>query len=1304
MTALLLSSAGAAVGGFLGGPIGALLGRAAGALAGNAVDQRLFGNGAKRSVEGPRLSDLSVQGASEGEPIAKVYGRARIAGQMIWATRFEEDTTIETSGGKATSLAGNVGGSSTSTSYTYFANFAIGLCEGPIAHIGRIWADGKILNREALTFRIYKGNETQDPDPLIQAKQGTLDVPAYRGLAYIVFERLPIGAFGNRIPQLTFEIIRPIGQLEEQLRGVCLIPGATEFGYHTVPVTRRGALGDSVSENAHSGLARTDLLASLDELQALAPNLASVSVIVPWYGTDLRMGQCLVKPGVDNAVKTTTGATWSVSGLSRASAHVVSQVDGRAAFGGTPADASVIAAITELKSRGLAVTLTPFLLMDIPAGNTLPDPYTGAGSQPVFPWRGRITCAPAPGQAGTPDATSAINAQVNAFFGTVTPAHFIVTGSTVTYTGPAQFSYRRQVLHLAAMAKAAGGVAVFVIGSELKGMTRLRSAAQTYPVVAALVALAQDVRTLLGSSTKITYAADWTEYGAFTPPGSTDVLFPLDALWASSAIDAVGIDFYPPLTDWRDEETHLDGVIAADPLDAAYLQSRLNAGEAYDFYYASDEARAAQTRLPISDTAYGKPWTYRPKDIQNWWRNAHIERLSGTETGTPTAWTAQSKPVYFLETGIPAVDLGSNQPNVFPDAKSSEGALPYGAQGKRSDAVQRRALEAIHAFFDPTNINAATQNPLSTVYAGRMLDTSRTHVWAWDARPWPTFPSANDVWGDGDNWRTGHWLNGRLGSAPIDRLAALISSQFSGPLFDCAQLTSVATGYVIDRAMSGRAALEPLSAAFAVDIVESGNVLRCRPYALLKPDFTLARDECADDKQTEALSVTRAQETELPRAVQITVSDADMDFRRTTVNARLPVAKSDRELRQDFALVMPPEDAQASAEDVLHQAWIGRETIKFKLPLSALKYEPGDLIKIEDDARQLLCRITRIEQDSARRIEARAVESGLHARGALPPRQFVSARPQTYAAPHVLIMDLPTLTGEAPHQPYIAATASPWPGRLNVMKLSSGTYVNVAEITRRAMIGMTTTALNTGCVWRQIKAQSFDCVISSGTLQSVSDEALLEGGNLAAVQHSDGQWELIQFKNAEIIGTKAYRLSGLLRGQFGTETLAAYSIPSGANFVLVDSALVKLPVALSDIGREASFQIAPQGATSGDVATALTITPQAVGLLPFAPVQPRLSRSSSGVTLKFTRRTRLDGDSWELVDVPLNEASERYDVSVLNGGTIVRTFSTSTPSIFYSAAEEIADFGSAQFSLHFQIWQLSDVKGHGRVLDVTLST
>ena len=64
------------------------------------------------------------------------------------------------------------------------------------------------------------------------AKEG--EAPAYRGLAYVVFERLPLADFGNRIPQLSFEIVRPVGALERMARAVTLIPGTTEFGYEPV--------------------------------------------------------------------------------------------------------------------------------------------------------------------------------------------------------------------------------------------------------------------------------------------------------------------------------------------------------------------------------------------------------------------------------------------------------------------------------------------------------------------------------------------------------------------------------------------------------------------------------------------------------------------------------------------------------------------------------------------------------------------------------------------------------------------------------------------------------------------------------------------------------------------------------------------------------------------------------------------------------------------------------------------------------------------------------------------------------------
>src|SRR5207302_1941150 len=110
--------------------------------------------------------DLDVMASTEGAPIARVYGRARLAGQVIWATKLEEVISFrsDTEGGKGGPTA-----TTNTTTYTNFANFAVGLCAGPIGRIGRIWAEGKPLDLVGLTVRTYTGSESQTPDPLIVA-------------------------------------------------------------------------------------------------------------------------------------------------------------------------------------------------------------------------------------------------------------------------------------------------------------------------------------------------------------------------------------------------------------------------------------------------------------------------------------------------------------------------------------------------------------------------------------------------------------------------------------------------------------------------------------------------------------------------------------------------------------------------------------------------------------------------------------------------------------------------------------------------------------------------------------------------------------------------------------------------------------------------------------------------------------------------------------------------------------------------------------------------------------------------------
>ena len=226
-------------------------------------------------------------------------------------------------------------------------------------------------------------------------------------------------------------------------------------------------------------------------------------------------------------------------------------------------------------------------------------------------------------------------------------------------------------------------------------------------------------------------------------------------------------------------------------------------------------------RTPITDGA-GKPWVFRFKDLKSWWSNAHYNRPGGIESGTPTAWVPQSKPIWFTEVGCPAVDKGANQPNVFVDPKSAESALPYYSRGLRDDLIQRRYLQAIHEAFDPAHPDyIAGANPTSSSTARRMVDLAHIHVYAWDARPYPAFPANANAWGDGANWRLGHWLNGRIASQPLPALIAALLADYGFTDFDTAELDGMVPGFVVDRVMSAREALQPLELAFFFDAVES---------------------------------------------------------------------------------------------------------------------------------------------------------------------------------------------------------------------------------------------------------------------------------------------------------------------------------------------------------------------------------------------------------------------------------------------------------------------------------------------------
>jgi hypothetical protein len=1278
MATILLSAAGAALGTSLGGTVLGLsataAGRFVGASLGRAIDQRLLGEGSE-AVETGRLERIRLTGAGEGAPIPRVFGRMRVGGHVIWASRFTEVVTTEGGGGgKGAPRRPEV------RRISYRVSLAVALCEGEIAGVGRVWADGAEIAPADLEMRVHTGARDQRPDPLIEAIEGPGQTPAYRGTAYVVLEALDLGRFGNRVPQFSFEVIRheqpdrPGAEVDvaRSVRGVALIPGTGEYALATEPVALPVDRGRWRMANVNTPLGVADLPASLDAMGRELPDCRAVSLVVSWFGDDLRCGDCTLRPRVEQTEADGREMPWTVSGLSRAEAGRVPAKDGRALYGGTPADAAVVQAIRALRESGRAALFYPFVLMTQTEGNTRPDPWTGAESQPVLPWRGRITASVAPGRAGSPDGTAQADAEVAAFFGTAAAADFTVGDGVVHYHGPEEWSFRRFILHYAALCAAAGGVEAFCIGTEMRGLTQIRGA-QGFPAVAALRALAGEVRALLGPEVKLGYAADWSEYWGYQPPDAPgDRYFHLDPLWADDTIDFVGIDNYMPLSDWRDGADHLDAHRGAIH-DLDYLKSNVEGGEGYDWYYRSEEARAAQIRTPITDGAHGEPWVWRVKDIRGWWENAHFERIGGVRQPAPTPWAPRSKPVWFTEIGCPAVDKGTNQPNKFLDPKSSESALPHFSDGRRDETIQAQYIRALTAYWrDPAN------NPVSEVYGGRMVDMDRCFVWAWDARPFPWFPQTREVWADGDNYARGHWLNGRASGRSLASVVGEICDAAGLAAHDTARLFGHVRGYLEAEGGTARAALQPLMLAHGFDAVERDGALRFLPRETERAALLAPEALAESDRLEGTVEATRAAEAEQSGRVRVRFTVADGDFEAAAEEAILPGEPSRQVAEAALPLALTRGEGRLVAERWLAEARVARDGLRLALPPSAWALGAGDVIRLGPEAARF--RIDRVEQGEVRLAEAVRMEPSVYRPAGVaerPPRlaPFVPAVPVT-----ALFLDLPLLRGdEVAHAPHVAATAAPWPGRVALYEAAEDAGYALSELIEApAAIGVTEGPLAAAPAGRIDRGPALRVRMLSGRLAATDDAGLLAGLNAFAIgDGSPSNWEILQVRDAEMIAPDTWLLSHRLRGQAGSDGIMPDRWPEGAWIVALDGVprQIDLSPAFRDVARH--WRVGPAGRAYDDPSyTHHVLAFAGEGLRPYRPAHLRLEAAGGDLRARWVRRTRIDGDGWAAPEVPLGEEAELYLVRVSAGGAVLREAQVSAPEWIYPAAAQAADAGA----------------------------
>lgn len=1295
---------------------------------GTFIDNRFFGPGdTSQNIqqEGPRLSEISLSTSSEGQPIKRLYGRTRLGGNLIWVTNFKETvqtttTTQQTGGGGKGGGGGSSTVTTTTTEYLYSISCAFAFCEGSSrVTLGRIWADGRLLETSEFTFRFYPGSDIQAKDSKISAVEGSAEVPAFRGISYLVFEDLPLQEFGNRIPQITAEIIKPLTEtdtdiLENLIEGVNIIPSAGEVAYGTTIQLKDDGFGNSVAENVHLKANEANFQLSIDEMVTLMPNNAGSQLVIAWFGTDLRLSECKTEPRVEvSQNKVLEPINWNVGGLTRSQVNEVSKVDERPAFGGTPSDHSIVEAIQYLcNEKEQNVYFYPFMLMDIPAGNTLPDPYdSGNPGQSVYPWRGRITTS-----LPSVDGTAAAQTEINAFFGSVSTGNFSVNGTTVTYTGSASdFGFRRMILHYAHLCAAIANTLDdptkfkgFYVGTEMRGVTRTRrDGTGVYPGVMAFSTLIDDVSSIFNaagrSNVQISYAADWSEYHSHRPDdGSGDVFFNMDEIWSNANCDYVAIDNYMPISDWRDGTGHLDygtgNDVYGNPKGTTiysedYLKGQIEGGEYYDYFYASDADRTSQNRSEISDDAHSEPWVFRNKDIRNWWSNAHHNRPGGTRSGTPTSWTAGSKKIVFSEYGSPAVDKGTNQPNVFFDPKSSESFLPYFSNGIRDDQIQRAYYEMMITYW---------RDNAPTIGAVKMIDPTDMFAWTWDARPYPAFPFRTDIWTDGDNWALGHWLNGRVGVVPLGELVKLICAWvgFADNEIDVTGLVgsnTIVRGYVVDNIMSPREALNPLFSAYLFDGWESGDLLKFQlrantGFTTINSDEFVTRNE-----NPSGYKLTRAQETELPQASRVSYIDEAIEFQVGSTGAEKQTGASVQTVELRFPIVLPADVVRVISEIIIQESWVAREKLELELPPSRVGMDPADGITTTLGGRTLNFRVTEINRGSHLEIKAETIESSIYDALVTGAAGALMGTVTVYGKTVLHFMDLPLVTGEEsrPWAPRLAAYQGPFPPAVNVFEEVGSDLLLRSQITQPTQMGILAadlqagphTIIDEGSII-QVDWNDFNYQLTSDTEINVR-----AGANALAIRTSAGEWEIIKFINSAFQSGRRWNLSRLIRGQLGSYAIMEDPIPAGQPVVLLDSQSFGV-LALDEESKNfaLSYRYGPSAYQTGSPFFQSTShTGRATGQIPYPVAHIEFDRGTG--VISWVRQTRFGGDGLEQPEVPLNEDNERYEIDIFTtGDVLLLSASVTTPSYTYAGAPA---------SFKVIVYQMSTSVGRGRPSEAT---
>jgi hypothetical protein len=356
-------------------------------------------------------------------------------------------------------------------------------------------------------------------------------------------------------------------------------------------------------------------------------------------------------------------------------------------------------------------------------------------------------------------------------------------------------------------------------------------------------------------------------------------------------------------------------------------------------------------------------------------------------------------------------------------------------------------------------------------------------------------------------------------------------------------------------------------------------------------------------------------------------------------------------------------------------------------------------VRFADDGRLWRVRATRFEgfilQLDLERVDGQPVAERI-----ADPGRALAFAALPAGETRVQWLDLQPLPGEVPAGPRLllaAAGAAPgWRRAPLVISRDAGfSYQAAGTIAGGGVQGVAASVLPPGTTagWDRFAAVEVELLSDAMWLQPASEAAVLAGANLALLGD-----ELVQFTQAEMLASRRFRLSGLLRGRQDSEAAVA-GHAAGERFVLIDpAALLPIDLPLESIGQTMLARATGSGDAGSDAVAALV---GGRALRPLSPAHLHLRQDDDDIVASWVRRSR-SGFGWpDFIDAPLAEAGETYRVIILRGGVPVRSAAVTSPAFRYAAIDRLADGGTGANEL--RVSQVSALVGPGAAAVATFT-